>query len=52
MAYAMPGFEKQLTDRQMADVLTFIRRAWGNGAPAVGSDAVHTSRAAPPATPH
>jgi alcohol dehydrogenase (quinone), cytochrome c subunit len=34
-AYRMPQFRQQYTDQQIADVVTFIRNAWGNKAPAV-----------------
>ncbi|KWZ38115.1 alcohol dehydrogenase [Burkholderia savannae] len=34
-AYPMPKFAHVLTDRQIADVLTFMRAGWNNGAPAV-----------------
>ena len=30
--YGMPPYRQTLNDTQIADVLTFIRRAWGNGA--------------------
>ncbi|WEY42712.1 cytochrome c [Paraburkholderia sp. SUR17] len=33
--YAMPGFAQRLTDRDVADVLTFVRSSWGNRASAV-----------------
>jgi alcohol dehydrogenase (quinone), cytochrome c subunit len=33
--YGMPGFAGRLTDRDIADVLTFVRASWGNHAPAV-----------------
>ena len=28
----MPGFAKKLSDREIADVLTFVRNSWGNSA--------------------
>jgi mono/diheme cytochrome c family protein len=31
----MPGYAAEFTDREIADVLTFIRKNWGNRAPAV-----------------
>lgn len=31
----MPGFAKKLSDREIADVLTFVRNSWGNTAPPV-----------------
>lgn len=33
--YGMPPFGQALSDRELADVLTFIRQAWGNRAPEV-----------------
>jgi mono/diheme cytochrome c family protein len=39
-AYPMPGFGKLLDDRQVADVLSFIRASWNNGAPPVGPQQV------------
>jgi len=34
-AYPMPQYAKVLNDQQIADVLTFVRNGWNNGAPAV-----------------
>ncbi|HEY1631414.1 MAG TPA: cytochrome c [Rhizomicrobium sp.] len=34
-AYRMPQFRQQLSDEDIADVLTFIRGGWGNRAPTV-----------------
>ena len=34
-AYRMPQFRQQLSNQDIADVLTFIRKGWGNQAPAV-----------------
>src|SRR4029077_12668317 len=34
-AYRMPQFRQQLSDQEIADVITFIRNCWGNQAPAV-----------------
>ncbi|MBJ9734068.1 cytochrome c, partial [Burkholderia cenocepacia] len=34
-AYPMPAFSNQLNDQQIAEVLTFMRAGWNNGAPAV-----------------
>jgi mono/diheme cytochrome c family protein len=31
----MPSYEKKFSDREIADVLTFVRNSWGNAAPAV-----------------
>lgn len=39
-AYRMPAFREQLSDRQIADVLTFMRSAWGNQGGAVQAQAV------------
>ncbi|CAM2197809.1 Gluconate 2-dehydrogenase cytochrome c subunit [Paraburkholderia kururiensis] len=38
--YPMPQFASVLTDRQIADALTFIRAGWNNHAPAVSADDV------------
>jgi alcohol dehydrogenase (quinone), cytochrome c subunit len=34
-AYRMPQFRQQLSDQDVADVITFMRNRWGNQAPAV-----------------
>jgi alcohol dehydrogenase (quinone), cytochrome c subunit len=34
-AYRMPQFRQQLSNQDLADVLTFVRSGWGNQAPAV-----------------
>jgi hypothetical protein len=34
-AYRMPQFRQQLSDQDIAEVITFIRNGWGNRAPAV-----------------
>jgi len=35
----MPPFRQQLSDEQVADVLTFVRSSWGNhGGPVVAND--------------
>jgi mono/diheme cytochrome c family protein len=34
-AYRMPQFRQQLSNQDIADVLTFIREGWGNQAPVV-----------------
>ncbi|MDR5880706.1 cytochrome c [Caballeronia sp. LZ032] len=44
--YAMPGFAERLTDRDIADVLTFVRTSWGNHAPAVSVEQVAKERKA------
>ncbi len=45
MAPIMPA-QASLADAQIADVLTYIRSAWGNGAGAVSADEVAAIRAA------
>ncbi len=40
----MPSFAWQLTDQQIAAVLTYIRNTWGSAAPAVSADTVSKSR--------
>jgi mono/diheme cytochrome c family protein len=45
-AYRMPVFRIQLTDAQIADVLSFVRGAWGNDAAAVSTDQVKKLRPA------
>ncbi|KXV40519.1 alcohol dehydrogenase [Gluconobacter japonicus] len=39
-AFTMPDFMHRLNDQQVADVVTFIRHAWGNNAPAVSAEDV------------
>jgi mono/diheme cytochrome c family protein len=43
-AYRMPQFRQQLSDEDIADVITFIRNRWGNQAPAVTTAQVATLR--------
>jgi len=43
-SYRMPQYRVQLTDDEIASVLTFVRSAWGNGAPAVSADEVKKLR--------
>jgi mono/diheme cytochrome c family protein len=43
---AMPAFGPMLRDDQIADVLTYVRSAWGNNAPAISADKVKAVRAA------
>lgn len=45
-AAAMPAFAWVLDDDQVAALLTYIRNAWGNAAPAVSASAVGKERAA------
>ncbi len=40
----MPSYSWQLSDQQMAAVLTYVRNAWGNAAPAVSEGAVKSAR--------
>ncbi len=44
-AYGMPFFRLLRNDEQIADVLTFIRKGWGNNAPAVTPEQVAKIRA-------
>ncbi len=41
---AMPGFAWRLDDQQAAAVVTYIRNAWGNAAPAVTPASVNSAR--------
>ncbi len=41
---AMPAFGWMLSDKQVASVVTYVRNAWGNAAPAVSADQVHSAR--------
>jgi alcohol dehydrogenase (quinone), cytochrome c subunit len=43
--YPMPAYRDQLNDQQIADVLSFIRAGWNNGAGAVGAADVAKLRA-------
>ncbi len=38
--YRMPQYRAQLTNQQIADVITFIRNGWGNSAPPVSAGEV------------
>jgi mono/diheme cytochrome c family protein len=42
--FTMPGFAQRLSDEQVAEVVTFIRSAWGNRAPSVSADDVRKAR--------
>jgi mono/diheme cytochrome c family protein len=42
--YRMPQYRIQLTDDEIAQVLSFVRNAWGNGAAAVTTDQVKKLR--------
>ncbi|EHH67024.1 cytochrome c [Gluconobacter morbifer] len=46
--FTMPSFGKKLSDEDIADVVTFIRQAWGNKAPAVSADDVRKLKASMP----
>jgi mono/diheme cytochrome c family protein len=39
-AFAMPAFDWKLDDQQVADLVTYIRNAWGNHASAADADTV------------
>jgi mono/diheme cytochrome c family protein len=43
-AYRMPQFRIQMNDEHIADVLSFVRSAWGNNADAVSTDQVKKLR--------
>jgi len=43
-AYRMPQFRIQLNDEKIAQVLSFVRGAWGNGAAAVATERVRQLR--------
>ena len=42
--YDMPYFRSSLSDKEIADVISYIRKAWGNNAPAVGKADVTAMR--------
>ncbi len=41
---SMPAYANKMSDQQIADVITYIRNAWGNAAPAVTAAEVATAR--------
>jgi mono/diheme cytochrome c family protein len=43
-AYRMPPFRNQLSDQEIADVLTFVRTSWGNQGGAVKAEEVQALR--------
>jgi mono/diheme cytochrome c family protein len=43
-AYRMPAFREQLSDQQIAEVLTFVRGTWGNHGSTVDAQAVSKLR--------
>jgi alcohol dehydrogenase (quinone), cytochrome c subunit len=48
-SYRMPQFRQQYSDREIADVVTFIRNGWGNQAPAVtASEVAHLRKTTDP----
>ncbi|HEF4771029.1 c-type cytochrome [Burkholderia multivorans] len=49
--YGMPGFADRLTDRDVADVLSYICASWGNRAPGVAAAQVAAMRATLKAAP-
>ncbi|HVZ54224.1 MAG TPA: c-type cytochrome [Pseudolabrys sp.] len=44
VASGMPSFAKQLTDQEVADVLTYVRNHFGHPAPAIATDTVADAR--------
>jgi mono/diheme cytochrome c family protein len=50
-AAGMPRFDWKLEDAQIANVLTYVRNAWGNAAPAVSTSSVATARKSLAAAP-
>jgi mono/diheme cytochrome c family protein len=42
--FSMPAFDWKLDDAQIAAVISYARNAWGNAAPAVSADDVHSLR--------
>lgn len=45
--FGMPPFAQQLTDDEVASVLSYVRNSWGNNAPAVSPADVQRYRAVP-----
>jgi len=43
-AYRMPAFREQLSDQEIAEVLTFMRSSWGNQGGAIEAQAVNKLR--------
>jgi mono/diheme cytochrome c family protein len=41
---SMPGYAKQMSDREIADVANYIRNSWGNAAPLVTPKQVNKAR--------
>ena len=44
--FTMPGFAEKLEDRQIADVVNYIRNSWGNRSSLVDADTVAEVRRA------
>lgn len=40
----MPSFDRNLSDEDVAQVLTYVRNSWGNAAPGVSAEEVARSR--------
>ncbi|WMD21647.1 cytochrome c [Achromobacter seleniivolatilans] len=45
-AYAMPGFDWRMSDKEVADVVSFVRSSWGNKGAAVSASEVAKVRKA------
>lgn len=45
--YGMPAFGPLLSDREVADVVSYLRASWGNHAPSVSSSDVNRYRSVP-----
>ena len=43
-SYRMPAYRNQMSDREIADVLTYVRTSWGNNGGAVTVEEVHELR--------
>lgn len=43
-AFTMPAFEDTFNDRELADLVSFIRHSWGNKADPVSDKTIHTLR--------
>ncbi|GGY17519.1 c-type cytochrome [Paludibacterium paludis] len=50
--YSMPGYAHQLSDRDVAEVLSYLRQSWGNAAGAVSAQEVGEIRSSLPAIRH
>ncbi|EHH67394.1 gluconate 2-dehydrogenase, cytochrome c subunit [Gluconobacter morbifer G707] len=48
-AFAMPAYRQMLSNQQIADVVTFIRKSWGNNAAAVTAETVKALEKSAPA---